>query len=83
MGSKVKTDWLIYWLRNPQAYLPKALMPRYGWSDEDLRKLAGENIMRVLDQAQAVAARLQKTRPPSTKTIAELDGPKVPRSSSR
>ena len=54
-----------------------------GWSDEDLRKLAGENIMRVLDQAQAVAARLQKTRTPSTKTIAELDGPKVPRSSSR
>jgi membrane dipeptidase len=46
-----------------------------GWSDDDLRKLAGENILRVLERAEQVAARLQKTRPPSTKTIAELDGP--------
>jgi len=46
-----------------------------GWSDDDLRKLAGENILRVLEQAEQVAARLQKTRPASTKTIAELDGP--------
>ncbi len=45
-----------------------------GWSDEDLRKLAGENILRVLEQAEQVAAHLQKTRPPSTKTIAQLDG---------
>lgn len=45
-----------------------------GWSDEDLRKLAGENILRVLEQAEQVAARLQKTRGPSTKTIAQLDG---------
>jgi len=45
-----------------------------GWTDEDLRKLAGENILRVLEQAEQVAARLQKTRPPSTKTIAQLDG---------
>jgi membrane dipeptidase len=54
-----------------------------GWSDDDLRKLAGENILRVLDQAQAVAARLQKTRKPSTKTIGELDGPKPAKSSSK
>jgi membrane dipeptidase len=46
-----------------------------GWSDEDLRKLAGENILRVLEQAEQVAARLQRSRPPSTRTIAELDGP--------
>jgi len=52
-----------------------------GWSDEDLKKLAGENILRVLGQAEQVAARLQKTRHPSTKTIAELDGP--PRKASR
>ncbi len=47
-----------------------------GWSDEDMRKLAGENVLRVLEQAERVAARLQKTRPPSTKTINELDGKK-------
>jgi nitric oxide reductase subunit C len=29
-------DWLIAWLRNPEAYLPHALMPRYRWSDQDL-----------------------------------------------
>jgi membrane dipeptidase len=46
-----------------------------GWSDDDLRKLAGENILRVLEQAEQVAARLQKTRHPSTRTIADLDGP--------
>jgi membrane dipeptidase len=46
-----------------------------GWSDEDLRKLAGENILRALERAEQVAARLQKTRAASNKTITELDGP--------
>lgn len=45
-----------------------------GWSDADLRKLAGENVLRVLSTAETVAKRLQKTRPPSTKTIQEMDG---------
>jgi mono/diheme cytochrome c family protein len=35
-GSKVNPDWLAAWLRNPQAYLPHAEMPRYQWSDQDL-----------------------------------------------
>jgi membrane dipeptidase len=47
---------------------------RRGWSDADLRKLAGENVLRVLARAEQVAKRLQKERPPSTKTIQELDG---------
>jgi membrane dipeptidase len=51
-----------------------AELVRRGWSDADLRKLAGENLMRVLRQAEAVAKRLQKERPPSTRTIDELDG---------
>jgi membrane dipeptidase len=46
---------------------------RRGWSDEDLRKLANGNILRVLKQAEAVAERLQKTREPSTRTIEQLD----------
>jgi membrane dipeptidase len=46
-----------------------------GWSDDDLRKLAGENILRVLERAEQVAARLQTIRPASNKTIADLDGP--------
>lgn len=44
-----------------------------GWSDQDMRKLAGENILRVMARAEEVAAQLQKTRAPSTRTIAELD----------
>ncbi|HEX6575850.1 MAG TPA: dipeptidase [Gemmatimonadaceae bacterium] len=47
-----------------------------GWSDEALRKLAGENILRAFSQAEKVAARLQKSRQPSLKTIQQLDGKK-------
>ena len=49
---------------------------RRGWSDADLKKLAGQNLLRVLRQAEATAARLQRTREPSTRTIEELDGPR-------
>ena len=37
-----------------------AELARRGWSDDDLRKLAGENLLRVFAQAEAVAKRLQK-----------------------
>ncbi|MGH7585228.1 MAG: dipeptidase [Gemmatimonadales bacterium] len=49
-------------------------LARRGWSDEDLKQLTGGNVRRALRQAEAVAARLQKERPPSTATIEELDG---------
>ena len=39
VGSKVNPDWLVAWLRDPQSDLPHALMPRYGWSDQDLAKV--------------------------------------------
>ena len=51
-----------------------AEMARRGWSDGDLRKLAGENILRVMERAEATSARLQRAKQPSTKTIQELDG---------
>jgi membrane dipeptidase len=51
-----------------------AELSRRGWTDADLKKLAGENLLRVLKQAEVVSARLKKQRPPSTKTIQELDG---------
>lgn len=47
---------------------------RRGWSDAELKKLAGENVLRALAKAEQVAARLQKERSPSTKTIQEMDG---------
>jgi membrane dipeptidase len=48
---------------------------RRGWSDADLEKLAGANLLRAFAQAESVAARLQKARPPSSATIEQLDGP--------
>jgi membrane dipeptidase len=49
-----------------------------GWSDADLAKLAGGNVLRVMHEAEAVAHRLQAQRPPSEATIQELDGPARP-----
>jgi membrane dipeptidase len=40
-----------------------AELARRGWSDSDLRKLAGENFLRVFSQAEAVARRLRATAP--------------------
>jgi membrane dipeptidase len=47
---------------------------RRGWSDDDLKKLAGRNLLRALRGAERTAARLQRERQPSTRTIEELDG---------
>ena len=49
-----------------------AELSRRGWSEADLRKLAGENVLRAWTQAAEVAARLQRERAPSIKTI-EID----------
>ena len=46
-----------------------AELVRRGWKDDDLKKLAGQNLVRALAQAEAVAARLQKERPASTATF--------------
>src|SRR5690348_12890690 len=51
-----------------------AELARRGWSDGDLRKLAGENLLRVFAQAEAVAKRLQRERPASTATIESVVG---------
>ncbi|HZE73924.1 MAG TPA: membrane dipeptidase, partial [Gemmatimonadales bacterium] len=50
-----------------------AELARRGWTDDDLRKLAGWNLLRVLRQTEATAARLQRERGPSSKSIDELD----------
>jgi hypothetical protein len=51
-----------------------AELSRRGWSESDLRKLAGENVLRAWRAAEGVAGRLQAERRPSVATIAELDG---------
>ena len=49
-------------------------LARRGWTDQALSKLAGENLLRVMRETEAVAMWLQRERPPSTKTYEELDG---------
>ncbi|MGH7470512.1 MAG: dipeptidase [Longimicrobiales bacterium] len=39
---------------------------RRGYSEQDLQKISGLNMLRAMKQMEGVAARLQKTRPPST-----------------
>jgi membrane dipeptidase len=40
-----------------------AELARRGWSDSDLRKLAGENFLRVFAQAEGVSKRMQRENP--------------------
>jgi membrane dipeptidase len=51
-----------------------AELSRRGWTDAELRKLAGENLLRAWAQTERVAERLQRERRPSTATIEEVDG---------
>jgi len=44
-----------------------------GYTDEDIKKILGLNVLRVMKQAEKIAAGLQKTRQPSTATIEQLD----------
>ncbi|MGH7878021.1 MAG: dipeptidase [Candidatus Binataceae bacterium] len=53
-----------------------AELARRGWSDADLARVAGGNVLRVLAKAEEVSARLRATRLPSTATLAQLDGPR-------
>jgi membrane dipeptidase len=46
-----------------------AELARRGWTEVDLRKLAGDNVLRALARAETVAARLKRERAPSTATI--------------
>jgi membrane dipeptidase len=48
-----------------------AALARRGWSEADLRKLAGENALRVWREVERVATRLQQERGPS---LMRLDG---------
>jgi len=52
-----------------------AEMLRRGWSDADAAKLAGGNVLRVMEQAEKVAASMRNELP-ATGTEAALDAPK-------
>jgi membrane dipeptidase len=44
-----------------------------GYPDEDLLKIAGRNLLRVMREVEHTAARLRAERPPSKATIEQLD----------
>ena len=46
---------------------------RRGYSDEDVKKILGLNVLRAVRGAEVVAEKLQKTRPPSAALIEQLD----------
>ena len=59
---------------------------RRGWTDDEVRKALGLNVIRVLRRAEDVSARIQKRRGPSVATIRSLDPPlpePPPKSSTR
>jgi membrane dipeptidase len=51
---------------------------RRGWSDDELKKLAGRNMLRVMRDAEHTAERLRKQREPSTMTIGPAVAPMSP-----
>jgi membrane dipeptidase len=73
-GSKDEPKGLEDVSRFPELF---AELIRRGWSDGDLEKLAGGNLLRVLRAAEATANRLAARRPPSTATIELLDAKKA------
>jgi membrane dipeptidase len=46
-----------------------------GYSDGDVKKILGLNVLRVMKRAEVIAAHLQTQREPSSATIEKLDGP--------
>jgi membrane dipeptidase len=49
-------------------YLTAELLRR-GYKDDEIKKILGLNVLRAWRQTEQVAARLQKTRAPSTATL--------------
>jgi membrane dipeptidase len=47
---------------------------RRGYTDQDIKKILGLNILRVMRAAEQVSARLRKQRSPSTATLEGVDG---------
>ncbi len=50
---------------------------RRGHSEAEVKLIMGGNLLRVMRETEAVARRLQKTRGPSTATMAQLDSNRV------
>ena len=49
VGSKVKPEWLVAWLRDPQGYLQHTRMPQFQWSDKDLYEVTQYILKQLTD----------------------------------
>ncbi len=65
VGSKVKPEWLVSWLRDPQGYLQHTKMPRFEWSDKDLYKVSQYILNKLTD-------------PDLLKDVPQMDAPTEP-----
>ena len=77
LGQKGATLWFTGFSGSGKSTVAVALeaeLLKRGWTDTELKGLAGENVLRVLKGAETVSSLLRKTRPASTKTIQQLDG---------
>lgn len=51
VGTKVKPEWLVAWLRDPKRYLEHTSMARYQWSDQDLYNVTQFILTKLTDPA--------------------------------
>jgi membrane dipeptidase len=51
---------------------------RRGWTEAEVKKLAGENLLRAFREAEKVSQRLRRERPASEASLEELDGAGAP-----
>lgn len=49
VGNKVKPEWLVAWLKDPQGYLEHTKMPRFEWSDKDLYQVSQYLVNKLTD----------------------------------
>jgi mono/diheme cytochrome c family protein len=49
VGSKVKPEWLMAWLRDPQSYLQHTRMPQFQWTDKDMYEITQYILKRLTD----------------------------------
>jgi membrane dipeptidase len=51
-----------------------AELMRRGWTDAEIAKVAGENVLRVMSAAEAESLQLRRSESASMATLSELDG---------
>lgn len=66
VGAKVSREWLYSWLRDPQRFQPKTLMPRFRLADDELRDLAAYLASELADPPKDFAGSAEAPQPSLT-----------------